>query len=259
MTRTPKDVSWYMATPADGIIERSRQAGTPVSLADHVGQVIDHPRPGRPWFDESEFSYFRMVKRVGEALEDTGIRSAVWPVRLWIVEPVGDTGNWSPHHYPYRLLAHQIRVVEETDAWPALGVRGREVLDVVQQQIPQRAIEWAASWDADPEGMRERRRTWHLCGSRSTGSGVRAQSTAIAISRARRESAAQQWAEHLAQDTAEHALEGTGASRDAVYYACARAAGLATAAQHEARLDAYVLDALRGTGLDSPAPVVAAA
>ncbi|GAA3482179.1 hypothetical protein GCM10018966_067110 [Streptomyces yanii] len=34
MARTPKPVTWYMATPAYGTIELSRQAGTPVCLAD---------------------------------------------------------------------------------------------------------------------------------------------------------------------------------------------------------------------------------
>lgn len=79
-----KPVTWCMAAPADGTIELSRQPGTPVSLADHVGQIVDHPKPSAvKWFDESHFSYFRMVKRVGEALQDTGIRPVTWPVRLW--------------------------------------------------------------------------------------------------------------------------------------------------------------------------------
>lgn len=43
MART-KPIAWYMVTPADGIIELSRQAGTPVNLADNVGQAIDGPR-----------------------------------------------------------------------------------------------------------------------------------------------------------------------------------------------------------------------
>ncbi|MFJ4966744.1 hypothetical protein ACIP6P_30555 [Streptomyces sp. NPDC088729] len=39
-----------------------------MNLADNIGQVIDHPQPCTDlWFDESEFSYFRMVKRVGDA------------------------------------------------------------------------------------------------------------------------------------------------------------------------------------------------
>ncbi|MFI6728710.1 hypothetical protein [Streptomyces atratus] len=259
MARTPKPVTWYMATPADGIIELSRQAGTPVSLADAVGKVVDHPNPCRnKWFDESDFSYFRMVKRVGEALEDTGIWPVTWPVRLWIVEPVGDTGNWSQHHYPYRLLAHQIRVVEETDAWRALGAGGREVLDVIHHQIPERAARWAADWDADPKGMRERCWNWRLCGGRNSGSGMWAQSVASATSRARRESAAQRWSERLAGDTADQVLAGADVSPAAVSYARSRAADLATAAQHQDRFDAYVLDALRGVDLDNPAPAVAA-
>ncbi|MFJ2094708.1 hypothetical protein ACIOEW_36455 [Streptomyces sp. NPDC087901] len=68
-----KPVTWYIATPTDGTIEMSRLAGTPVGLSANVGKVIDHPNPcHNQWYDESRFSYFRMVKRVGEALEDTG-------------------------------------------------------------------------------------------------------------------------------------------------------------------------------------------
>ncbi|WEH43967.1 hypothetical protein [Streptomyces sp. AM 2-1-1] len=252
MARTP--VTWYMATPADGIIELSRQAGTPVSLADHVGQVIDHPRPcTEKWFDESRFSYFRMVKRVGEVLEDTGIWPVAWPVRLWVVEPLGETGNWSQHHYSYRLLAHRIRVVEETDAWRALGAGGREVLDVIHREIPERAARWAADWDTDPEHMSDRWRTWSRCSSRNTASGSWAQSVAGAASRARRECAAQWWSEHLAGQAVDRALAAAGVSPDAASYARERAADLAAAAQHQARLDAYVLDALRGVRLDSVA------
>ncbi|MFE6063664.1 hypothetical protein [Streptomyces sp. NPDC056431] len=36
---------YYMATQPDGTVPRGTEAGTPVSLADHVGQVIDHPTP----------------------------------------------------------------------------------------------------------------------------------------------------------------------------------------------------------------------
>ncbi|WP_407842072.1 hypothetical protein ACE1OC_42735 (plasmid) [Streptomyces sp. DSM 116496] len=189
MTRTPKQPVWYMATPADGIIERSRRL-SPVSLADAVGQVIDHPTPGRrKWFDETPHSYFRMVKSVGEVLEDTGILPTGWPVRLWVVEPLGETGNWGQRHYPYRLLSHQIRVVEETDAWQALGTRGREVLDVIAHQVPALALHWAADWDADPKEVGERRETWRLRGGPDTTSGMKAESLADDAARARRESA----------------------------------------------------------------------
>ncbi|MDH2392977.1 hypothetical protein QCN29_30215 [Streptomyces sp. HNM0663] len=251
-----KPVTWYIATPADGIIETSRHAGTPVNLAANVGQVLDHPKPcTNLWFDESPFSYFRMVKCVGEALEDTGIWPITWPVRLWIVQPLGQTGNWSQHYSPYRLLSHQIRVLEETDAHRALGPCGRDVLDVVQQQIPERAVRWAANWDANPEGMRQRQWNWEQCGGSTCGSGQWAQSVAHATSHARRESAAQTWTEHLARRAVDQALADTNASMHAYSYAYARAAGHAVAAQHQARFDAYVLDALRGTGLDSPAAV----
>ncbi|MFG2716413.1 hypothetical protein ACGFX2_38720 [Streptomyces goshikiensis] len=256
MTRTPTQPVWYMATPADGIIERSRGL-SPVSFADAVGDVIDHPTPcTNRWFDETPHSYFGMVKRVGEVLEDTNIRP-VWPVRLWIVEPLGETGNWGQRYYPYRLLSHRIRVVEETDAWQALGARGRDVLDTIHDQLPHLAPRWAADWDAEPETMGKRRETWRLCGGPDTTSGMKAESLADDAARARRESAAQWWIRRLAADAAERALTGTGASAAAAHYASARAAGLALAVQHQARFDAYVLGALRGVGLDSPAPAVA--
>ncbi len=250
MSRTP--VTWYMATPADGTIEMSRQARTPVNLATAVGKVINHPNPcASKWYDESRFSYFRMVKHVGEALEDTGIWPTTWPVRLWIVEPLGETGNWSQRHYPYRLLSHQIRVLAETDAHPALGPCGRDVLNIIQQEIPEQAARWAADWDADPETMRDRKWTWEQC------SGLWAESLATAVSRTHRESAAQTWIEHLARNTVDQALADTNASMMAHYYAYSRATGHAVAAQHQNRFEPYVLDALRGVGLDAPAPATA--
>ncbi|MEV7899649.1 hypothetical protein [Streptomyces cyaneofuscatus] len=253
-----KPVTWYIATPADGIIEMSRQAGTPVNLAANVGKVIDHPKPcTNLWFDESRFSYFRMVKRVGEVLEDTGM-CPTWPVRLWIVEPLGETGNWDQRYYPYRLLSHQIRVLEETDAHRALGPAGRDVLDVIQQEIPERAVRWAADWDADPEGMRDRQWNWEQCGGPTCGSGRWADSLAMSVSHQRRESAAQTWIEHLARNAVDQVLADTDASLMACCYAYGRATGCAVATQHQARFEPYVLDALRGIGLDSPAPAVAA-
>jgi hypothetical protein len=254
-----KNPRYYMATPTDGIIEHSREAGTPISLADTVGQIIDHPNPCRnKWYDESAFSYFRMVNRVGEALEDTGIWPVTWPVRLWIVEPVGDTGNWSPRHYPYRLLSHQVRVVEETDAWQALGRNGREVLDVITQEIPERAVQWAADWAADPKGMHERHETWRLCTFDRSTSGMHAQSLAAGTAGTRRESAALRWIERLAASAAETALAGKGFDQAAAHYAWGRAVDLATAAHIQDQFDAYVLDTLRGVELDKhPTPTPA--
>ncbi|ALU98493.1 hypothetical protein WQO_34195 (plasmid) [Streptomyces globisporus C-1027] len=247
-----KPVTWYIATPADGVIAMSREAGTPVDLAANVGQVIDHPQPcTNLWFDESRFSYFRMVKRVGEALEDTGIWPVTWPVRLWSVKPLGETGNWSPRYYPYRLLSHQIRVLEEVDAYLALGPRGRDVLTVVQQEIPEHAARWAADWDAGPEGMRTRTWNWEQRGGPGWGSGQWAESLAMAVSHNRRESAAQTWVEYLARGAVDQALADTDASMMARCYAYGRATGHAVAAQHQNRFEPYVLDALRGVGLDA--------
>ncbi|GAA4694306.1 hypothetical protein [Streptomyces youssoufiensis] len=246
-----KPVTWYIAIPADGIIEMSRQAGTPINLSASVGQVIDHPNPcTTKWYDETPFSYFRMVKRVGEVLEDTTIWPITWPVRLWIVEPLGETGNWSPSHYPYRLLSHRIRVLEEADAHLALGPCGRDVLTAIQE-IPERAARWATDWDADPEGRHERKRDWELCGGRW------AYSVAVGVSRNHRERAARTWIEHLARTAVGRALADTDASLMARCYAYGRATGHAIAAQHQSRFQTYLLDTLRGVELDSPAPVAA--
>lgn len=76
-------------------------------------------------------------------------------------------------------------------------------------------------------------------------------------SSARRECAAQRWAEQLATGTVARILAATVFSRHAVDYARSRAAEFTVAAQHQARLSPYVLDALRGVRLDS-APAVAA-
>lgn len=76
---------------------------------------------------------------------------------------------------------------------------------------------------------------------------------AMSTSHARRESAAQTWIDHLARNTVDQALADTDASTTAYCYAYGRATGCAVAAQHQARFEPYVLDALRGVGLDSPA------
>ncbi|MFE6497181.1 hypothetical protein [Streptomyces sp. NPDC057748] len=82
-----------------------------------------------------------------------------WPIRLFVVEPLGETGNWGGDNYPYWLMSHQIRVVEETAAWRALGHRGVQVLTALAQ-LPDLARQWAEEWDADPEGTRHTYTVW---------------------------------------------------------------------------------------------------
>ncbi|WP_326695714.1 hypothetical protein [Streptomyces sp. NBC_01766] len=140
-----------------------------------------------------------------------------------------------------------------------LGEGGDNLGMLTSYDVLERAARWAADWDADPEGMRERCWNWRLCSGQNSGSGMWAQSVASATSRARRESAGQRWAERLAGNTVDQILAGADVSPAAISHARSRAAGLATAAQHQARFDAYVLDTLRGIDLDttSPAPVSA--
>ncbi|MGP3777074.1 hypothetical protein ACTWJ8_40200 (plasmid) [Streptomyces sp. SDT5-1] len=251
-------VTWYIATPADGIIELSRHSGTPVNLAANIDHVIDHPHPCRTkWCEENGFSYFCSVKHAGEALEDMGTFPFTWPMRLWVVEPLGETSTGSQRRHPDRRLSHQIRVLEETDAHRALGSRGSDVLHLIQQEIPERAVHWAAHWDADPHGMREARRGWEHFGGRSGSSRLRADALAAATSRANGEEAAQTWLEHLARNAVDQALADTDAGMRAYGYAYRRATGQAVAAQHQDRLTAYDLDGLRGIDLDSPASATA--
>jgi hypothetical protein len=166
MARSTRPVVHYIATRPDGTLPptdvylaqayRSRGETIPtVNLADHIGENLDHPCPGRPWYTEKPFDYFHMYTRPGEILEriEDG-----WPVRLFIVEPLGETGTWGPG-YTHWVLSHQIHVVEETDAWKAFGHRGAQTLAVLAQ-LPDFARQWAEEWAADPEGTRRKYKAW---------------------------------------------------------------------------------------------------
>lgn len=243
---------YYMATTPDGVIPASATAGTPVNLADHVGQVLDHPTPGRRWYDDSQFSYFRMVNRVGEVLEDTGMPPIAWPVRLWTVEPVGPTGNWSTDLYPYRTLSHRVRVVAETDAWQALGPRGDKVLDYIHIQLPVQARAWAATYAADPQGTHHRHTAWYndsLCSTDHCSSGRHAQAWAAHRAFTCRREAALRTAHQLAAAAAEQAVTVPDDSGRA--YVASRAIAMTTAVLLQDRLRPYLLNALRGVDLDT--------
>ncbi|MFK0112530.1 hypothetical protein [Streptomyces sp. NPDC091217] len=153
MPRSTRPVVHYMATRPDGTVpptceDLARYAiahgetVTTVNLADHIGETIDHPSPGQKWYTDKPFSYFHMYTRPGEILEriDEG-----WPVRLFVVEARGETGNWGGHHYPYWLMSHQVHVVEETDAWRAFGHRGEKVLATIAQ-LPDLARHTYDAW-----------------------------------------------------------------------------------------------------------------
>ncbi|MFJ6452301.1 hypothetical protein ACIQNV_37495 [Streptomyces hydrogenans] len=246
---------YYIATLPDGTIQDSVTAHVPVNLADHVGQVIDHPTPCKnKWYDETAFSYFRAYHQCGEVLQDFW----QWPARLFIVEPLGETGNWSPHHYRYRLLAHRIRVVEETDAWQALGPHGREVDQLLTQDLADHASRWARDYDADPTGTERQIKFWRLTGARECNSGMNAEMWVGPFARDARCSAALQTVQRLATDTAIDRTRAEGASRGAQHYAARRAENLASAVLIGERMGEYHLRPLRGTDLD-PAPARAAA
>ncbi|AJF70521.1 hypothetical protein SVTN_40485 (plasmid) [Streptomyces vietnamensis] len=239
-----------MATLPDGTIKDSATAGTPVNLADHIGQAIDHPNPCQnKWYDESPFSYFRTYHRLGEVLQDFW----QWPARLFVVEPLGETGNWSPRHYRYRLLTHQIRVVEEIDAWQALGPTGRDVAKLLAEDLPGHASQWARDYDADPKSMEHRIRFWRLTGAEECNSGMNAEMWVGPFARDARCSAALQTVRRRAIDTALDRTRAEGASHGAQHYAVRRAENLVSAVLIGDRMGEYNLRPLRGTDLD-PAP-----
>jgi hypothetical protein len=239
---------YYMATGADGVIPDSESAGVPVSLADAVGQTIEHPTPCQNlWYTETRFSYFEAVSKPGEALTGLGW---LWPVRLWIVEPLGVTGNWGGRHYSYRLLSHRLRVVEETDATLALGPQGQAVIDLLAR-IPDLAQQWAADCDADPDSMFDRLWAWRLYGSDTCTGGDTARAIATSAARRRKRTAALSKMEFMAGETAKKSLPQ--ASDRAQSYAWGRASNLAVAVLMKDALTARELDALRGVDLDQPA------
>ncbi|MEU6621915.1 hypothetical protein ABZ926_14220 [Streptomyces litmocidini] len=246
--RTPR--VYYMATLPDGTVPRSTDAGTPVTLADHIGQVIDHPNPCKnKWYDESPFSYFRTYHRLGEVLTDFW----QWPARVFVVEPLGETGNWAPRYYRCRLLVHQIRVVEEIDAWQALGPNGREVDRLLTQDLADHASRWARDYDADPKDMERRIKFWRLTGAPECNSGMNAEMWVGPFARDAHCEAAATTVRRLAIDTALDRTRAENASPGAQHYAARRAENLTHAVLLGERMGEYHLRPLRGTDLD-PAP-----
>ncbi|MEV7218183.1 hypothetical protein AB0O31_34440 [Kitasatospora cineracea] len=250
--------TYYLVTGVDGIIPCSAAAGFPTDIAAALGTTIVHPNPGRRWFDDTAFSYFRMVSAPGEVLADAPDLTA-W--RLWEVQPLGTTGNWATvggRDDRWRLYAHQLHVVREADAHLALGPRGRQVLDLLQDQLPDLARRWAADHQADPARADDAHRTWRLCTfvEPAAARGDDAHSNAASHARSTRRSAALLVAEHLAIRTACAATQEEFGRR-AAHYAAMRAQALAAAVLMEDRLSDYVLNSLRGLYLEHLTPASA--
>ncbi|GAA2121405.1 hypothetical protein GCM10009759_71080 [Kitasatospora saccharophila] len=245
----------YLVTGVDGIIPRSAEAGFPTDIAAALGTTIDHPNPGRRWYDDTAFSYFRTVSAPAEVLDDApGL--AAW--RLWEVQPLGTTGNWNENGRRddrWRLYAHQLQVVREVDAHLALGPRGRQVRDLLDQELPGLARRWAATYQADPARVDNAHRTWRLCTfvEPAAARGDDAHTHAAYHSRNTRRTAALLRAEHLAIKAALAATEEEF-GRSAAHYAAMRAESLADAVLMEDRLSEYVLNSLRGLYLEQFTP-----
>ncbi|MDQ0904154.1 hypothetical protein QFZ22_000139 [Streptomyces canus] len=256
----------YMVTMPDGTVPRtsgSTGAYTTVNLAEHVGQVVDHPQPGKhKWFDESAFSYFRTYTQrgVGEVLDRRCEWPVQWPVRLWIVEPLGETHTWGGQYYRHELLAHQLRVVEETEIWRAFGHRGEKVMDLIDRQLPDLARQWAAEWTADPNGTRQRYDAWseRLDDTYALSSWVHFRA------RYSRREAAKEVAEKLSRAAAEKALTAVGADEDAIKSISLRAWCLTAGQLMHDRIcrgdyEKSIRALLLGTALETNAPVLACA
>ncbi|MFI9080947.1 hypothetical protein ACIGW8_31515 [Streptomyces sioyaensis] len=265
MARSTRPVVHYIATRPDGTVPPtcehlaryySAQGETipTVNLAKHTGETIDHPCPGQKWYTDKPFSYFHMYTRPGEILERI---EEGWPVRLFVVEPRGETGNWGGHYYPYWLMSHQLHVVEETDAWRAFGHRGQQVLHLIDQ-LPDLARQWAEAWAADPDGSRQRFDIWseRVSDTRALDwwAHYRAQYS--------RRTAALNTADTLARTAAEKAATDANADPDTVTAIRMRAACLVAgellhdrirSGDHEKSIRALLL----GAGLDTSASAAA--
>ncbi|WP_051860350.1 hypothetical protein [Streptomyces anulatus] len=264
MART-RPVVHYMATRPDGTVPptdvylaryyRDQGETIPtVNLADHIGETIDHPSPGRKWYTDKPFGYFHMYSRPGEILEriEDG-----WPVRLFVVEPLGETGNWGGDFYPYWLMSQQIRVVREAEAWRAFGHRGLQVLAGLAK-LPDLGRQWAAEWAADPEGTRRMYEAWQKRVDRTRAL------TSWASCRAQysRREAGLQAADQLAGDAAAQAATAAGAEPDTVAMIRLRARCLIAGQLmfDRIRADEYeqsIRGLLLGDGLGTPASIPA--
>ncbi|MGA5363960.1 hypothetical protein [Streptomyces purpurascens] len=265
MAHNARPVVHYMATRADGTVpptdehlaRYAREHGEPVTtvnLADHIGQVIDHPSPGQKWYTDRPFGYFHMYTRPGEILERI---EEGWPIRLWIVEPLGETGNWGGRDYPYWLMSQQIRVVEETEAWRAFGHRGEQVLAAIAE-LPDLARQWAEQWAADPESTRRTYKAWE---KRVDDTHALTQWAYWRAHYSRR-AAGLHAANQLAGHAAGQAATDTGAEPHAVALIRLRARCLAAGQLMSDRIrngeyEQSIRDLLLGAGLETPAPVPA--
>ncbi|MFE6288200.1 hypothetical protein [Streptomyces sp. NPDC057877] len=265
MARSARPPVHYMATRPDGTVPPTDnhlaryysglgETIPTVNLADHIGQVIDHPSPGQKWYTDKPFSYFHMYTRPGEILERI---EEGWPIRLFVVEPLGETGNWGGRYYPYWLMSQQIRVVEETGAWQAFGHRGEQVLAVLAQ-LPDLARQWAAEWAADPEGTRRTYQAWEQrvddTHALTQWAYWRAQSS--------RRAAGLATANQLAGDAAAQAATDAGADPRTVALIQLRARCLVAGQLMHDRIrngeyEQSIRALLLGAALDTPAPVPA--
>ncbi|MGA5823523.1 hypothetical protein ACPC54_37370 [Kitasatospora sp. NPDC094028] len=241
--RTKKAVTYYLATRPDGTVLTHATGPTPIPLPATADGIVRHPTPGEPgrWYSGG---HFILTTAPGEALH----RLWTWPVRLFVVEPVGENergGRYEGH----TLMTRALRVVEETEAHQVFGPRGRQVLEHLDA-VPDLARQWASDWAADPAGRHEAYENWRLCAHHEHTSGMRAVCTAgIVAGRAHRQ-AADTTVERIAIQRATDATEAAGADHRAAHYAAMRAAHTTRAVLLEDRLSEYILTALRGTTLD---------
>lgn len=262
MARSTRPVVHYMATRPDGTVpptcwdsakyaEAHGETVPTVNLADHIGETVDHPSPGKKWYTDKPFSYFHMYTRPGEILERL---ESPWPVRLFIVRPRGETGNWGGGYYPYWLMSHQVDVVEETDAWRAFGHRGEKVLNTIAQ-LPDLARQWAEAWAADPDGTRRQYDAWD---ERVTD--IHALDFwAYYRARYSRREAGLKTAYTLASDASEKAATDAGAAPDIVAAISLRARCLVAGQLLHDRIrtgeyEKSIRALLLGTQLDTPTP-----
>ena len=123
---------YYKATRPDGTDFRTGTINYAQALA--ADETLTHPNAH--WIHAS--GYLSISVAPGETLI-----GGKWPCRLFIVEPVGEARTVDT--YQHKRAVHALRVVEEVDAWQALGPNGASVAQFIEGT--HQALENSA-WDS---------------------------------------------------------------------------------------------------------------
>ena len=111
------------------------------------GRLVKHPTAAEVGGNASAY--------LSVSVDPTDLPGASWPMRLLVVEPVGEVVAPEPERMQNKRAAVAFRVVEEIDPSARFGPQGREVAALIDRAGRLTATEarsldaaWSASWDA---------------------------------------------------------------------------------------------------------------